>query len=143
MVNLIALDPGTHTGVCIYSTETNGFEFDTLGPNQHHLPLWDLLTVTAPDVIIFERFTYQRRDKVILDSVEYIGVARLYSQLHRVPYAEQTPSSAKNLWTDDKIRTLGLWRPSERHAMDALRHMLYYLTVKKNDRQWVNKLRPS
>jgi hypothetical protein len=97
--------------------------------------------------IVFERFVYQRRDltkgvSLSLKSVEYIGVIRLYAAEHiGVSLHMQTPAQAKNLWTDDKLRKLDLYHRSSPHIRDATRHMLYFLTVTRNNRRWVNLLR--
>jgi hypothetical protein len=109
---------------------------------EHHQTLYDMLVQASPDVVITESFTYRRQDYAILTSVEYIGVAKLYCQEREMPLVQQPPSAAKALWTNDKIKRLGLWRPNERHAMDALRHLLYYVTVTMKDNRFVIASRP-
>jgi len=143
VMRLVSLDPGTHTGVCHFDTETRSWETLTLGPQPHHSTLWNLLRETGVERVIYERFTYQRRDKVVLDSVEYIGVIKLFCQLNNVQDYCQTPSQAKNLWTDDKLKALHLYAPAYPHENDAVRHMLYHLVVTHGDRSWLDVLRPS
>ena len=139
MSNLIALDPGGTTGVALYDglgpIPSKGYEhrFRTLqieGEN-HHLPLWKLLTRTSPQVVICERFDsmpMQAMRTINLDAREYIGVAKLYTQMLGRKFVPQQRSAAKGQWPDDKIKDLHLWQPNAPHAMDALRHLLYYLT---------------
>lgn len=139
----VALDPGGTTGYAqIEYSEDGGYSFwtDQL-KGQHHLHLYGLLEEQEPKAIACERFTYQRRDKVVLDSVEYIGVAKMFSQRTGTPLIIQTPSQAKNLWTDEKLKKLGLYRENMPHAMDAMRHLLYYVTVSLGDRQFVMALK--
>jgi hypothetical protein len=154
-MRVIALDPGGTTGVAIFQrTEhadlDNGtWERFELKPG-HHRTLWELLTGGGPwTTVIWERFMYQRREldkgvSLSLASVEYIGICKLYEDFHEedVTFVEQTPAQAKNLWTDNKLKTLGLYMASAPHANDATRHLLYWLTVNRGERQWVMKLKP-
>ena len=144
-MKIIGIDPGTHTGICVYDARDgveNPFTFQTLGPRAHHEALWDVLGDDPHELhVVCERFTYQRRDKVILDSVEYIGVVKLWCAMYGTKYNTQTPSAAMNLWTDGKIKRLGLWRPNKAHEMDALRHVLYYLTNTLKDYAFIRQAR--
>jgi hypothetical protein len=146
----IALDPGGTTGCCVWTdVDARGnyhgdveFELSQLGPEEHHRALWKKLTGLDPEVVICESFNYRNayRDKVVLDSREYIGIARLYCASTHKRFVLQQPSAAKGLWTDAKIKSLNLWQPGHPHAMDALRHMLYYLTVEVKNLKWVRRL---
>jgi hypothetical protein len=130
---------------------TSSFNYDTvwefrqLGPDQHHLALWKLLTAVNPDVVVCERFQSRPNiggnGTVNLMAPEYIGVAKLYCTSTETDFVLQQPSAAKGLWTDQKIKTLNLWQPNQKHAMDALRHALYYLTVTLQEEHWVQQLR--
>jgi hypothetical protein len=144
-VRIMTLDPGVTTGWAVYPDETQPNSSYPIKLGQHTGALLDLemlLDRYQPDVVIFESFKYQRRDKVVLYPREVIGVIKLWCERRGIQPIEQTPSQAKNLWTDDKIKKLGLWMPSFKHAMDALRHLLYYLVVTKGDRSWLEPLRP-
>lgn len=140
---LLALDPGTTTGYCVY--EQGSFVFGQIGPEMHHKPLWALMKGTEPTTIICEDFTFRpnpNRRKVVLDSKEYIGVVKLYGSAYDVPVKMQMASQAKGFWGEDnRIRKLGLWQPGQRHAMDALRHMLYYLSFDLNDNRFLLQLK--
>ncbi len=138
-IKILSLDPGITTGIA-----TLDFS-DAVHADQvkcDHRAFFDFLVGYDPDSIIFERFVYQRRDKVELWPVEVIGIIRLYSEQFEVPLYAQTPSQAKNLWTDDKLKKLKLWQPGLGHGMDAVRHLLYHLVVTKGDRSWLENLRP-
>jgi hypothetical protein len=136
---ILALDPGVTTGWSYY----NGTRVLQSGQFKgSHLKFEGHLSEWASETIVYERFQYQRRDKVVLYPVEVIGVIKLYAEKWGVSLFEQTPSQAKNLWTDDKLKTLGLWIPGKPHAMDATRHLLYHLVVTKGDREWLEPLRP-
>ena len=136
---IIALDPGVTTGFAIHHYD------DSIKTDQvkcSHRAFYDLLVQFDPSEIVFERFTYQRRDKVVLYPVEVIGVIRLFAEQFEIPLYAQTPSSAMNLFTDEKIKKMGLWTPGLVHGMDALRHLLYYMVVTKGERKWLNALNP-
>lgn len=141
ILNLVALDPGGTTGIArTMFNKTDGtcgkVYVDELG-GAHHKLLWDFLCKESPDVIIYERFTHQNRQSndagagigaIDLVSREYIGVARLYAQLTSKKTAPQMPDTGKKLWPDRKVRGLDLWHPGMPHAMDATRHLLYFVT---------------
>ncbi len=138
-IKVLALDPGITTGIATLNSS------DDVHADQvkcGHRAFYDFLVGYNPDLIVFERFVYQRRDKVELWPVEVIGIIRLYTEQFEVPLFAQTPSQAKNLWTDDKLKKLELWQPSLGHGMDAVRHLLYHLVVTKGDRSWLENLRP-
>lgn len=95
----------------------------------------------------FRQFTGFDKSKVELDSVEYIGVIKLYSQLSHTPLHFQTASVAKHFVSDDKLKRLGWYTPTAGmvHARDALRHLLYRLIVVHGVRepftnQWLAKV---
>ncbi len=138
-VKILSLDPGITTGIATLDSS------DAVHADQvkcDHRAFFDFLVGYDPDAIVFERFVYQRRDKVELWPVEVIGIIRLYTEQFDVPLFAQTPSQAKKLWTDDKVKKLGLWKPGLGHGMDAVRHLLYHLVVTKGDRSWLENLRP-
>lgn len=145
-MKIIALDPGGTTGVAttILSKQTNecSLIFTRQLTGAHHTDLYKYFINESPNVIVYERFIYQdRKKKVSLESVEYIGVAKLYTQLTNKQLAPQMAASAKNLWTDDKVKALGLWQPGQPHAMDAVRHLLLFVTDTLGIQQYVNQLR--
>lgn len=143
MTLIVAYDPGRTTGVAYFRDyKTRGAQSvvtDQLEP--HHLTLWTDIESLDPNKIVYERFQYQRRPNVDLYPVEVIGILKLYASMHGIPIKEQTPAQAKNLWTDEKLKKLDLWVPAKPHAMDALRHLLYYMVVTKGDRSWIDQLK--
>jgi hypothetical protein len=151
-MRIVALDPGGTTGLAFFERSSAGDEgawsHQQLA-GEHHLGLYSKLVELHPEVVIYERFMYQRREldkgvSLVLDSVEYIGVTKLYHAVNveTVDLICQTPAQAKNLWTDDKLKKLGLYIPGAPHAMDATRHLLYYLVVTRGERDWIMRLKP-
>lgn len=155
LTRIVAVDPGVTTGLVFHEVWEDRvspvWQRRELGPDRHHLQLWKYLREIAPHVIVCERFEYriirnQATDMpgVRLESREYIGVCELYSQMYDVPLIMQPVSSAKNLFTDSKLKGLSLYSaPSGRqHMNDATRHALYYIVVTLGRKDYLSKLRP-
>lgn len=112
-----------------------------IGPRRHHVKLLDTLEEQEPDVVVCESFQYRNSlDKAVLIPLEYIGVITLWAEQRNRELVMQTPAMGKGFWTDDKLKTLGLYRPGAPHAMDATRHWLYYVTFTLKDKTYVNAL---
>jgi hypothetical protein len=121
-----------------------------LGPEEHHSKLFSLLGIqqTSEFVLVCESFEFRNkdrrhRDNINLMSREYIGVATLFYQLRMEgrdgqSYWKQTAGLAKSFIPDSgpqankKIKEAGLWHPNQVHAMDATRHLLWYLVNRDN-----------
>jgi hypothetical protein len=139
---ILAIDPGVTTGWCSHEMGTTKFTRGELGPDEHHLDLWELLKRQVPHTVVTERFEYRiLKDQdgnvmpgVRLESREYIGVIKLWCQMGYSRYVPQTSSQAKAFWDDKKLKALGMYQaPSGRqHMNDATRHLLFYLTLNKN-----------
>lgn len=136
-MRVLTLDPGGTTGYCTADLTNNdllNIRVAQLNVPNHHATLWTLLNKFKPEVLISESFEYrnQSRAGLVLVSKEYIGVAKLWYQLNdSSEYIEQSPGVAKSFVADAHIKKLGLWVAGKPHAMDALRHMIYY-TVNGN-----------
>lgn len=137
---LMAFDPGGTTGVAILNL--TGLEsgiptpsLAQLGPHQHHLELWDALNEYRPTHVIFESFEFRNRtrDNLELISRDYIGVITLWSELNPARLYKQSAAQAKGFIKDSgpnanlPIKRLGWYAPGKKHAMDAVRHLTYFL----------------
>ena len=130
-MKIIGIDPGETTGLAIYSTYDD-WSFKQVGPQEHHLALWGFLTQEKPDIIVFERFENRGNQAARLISLEYIGVVKLWASFNQPNLVMQSASQAKGFWTNDKLKACSLWKgTSLKHAMDATRHVLYYLMQTK------------
>jgi hypothetical protein len=128
-MKVIALDPGGTTGWATY--DGNEYKCGQLGP--------DFIVVT-------ESFQYRQgkwRPNVSLMSREYIGVTKLFCANNVHDYVEQTAAQAKALVTDDKVKAMGLWHTGWPHAMDATRHLLFYLVTQCDGRKILEAWRKS
>lgn len=147
-MKIIGIDPGGTTGIATYTTTQSSrlFRRIQLGPHEHHIELYDYLISEGPDLIVCERFDYRpKQGHADLDPVEYIGIVKLYEQrreYHGIPvkvFFQQQLAHDKGLWTDDKLKVIGLHLPNKPHANDATRQVLYYVTNHMNDPYWVEQ----
>jgi hypothetical protein len=162
-MRIVAFDPGGTTGWAFVITDAyTGTLGQLVAPNakwirddywqrgqlggEHHQALEAFLDRIMPDIIVCEDFKYRQRApgsirmNVELDSVEYIGVIKLWVQKRQRKFGFQTelvmqPASVcngKRLVTDKLITKLGLWVPGQRHAMDATEHLVYYMITEQS-----------
>ena len=137
---LMAFDPGGTTGVAILNL--TGLEsgittprFAHLGPHTHRLELWDMLNAYKPTHLIYESFEFRNkaRDNLELISRDYIGIIGLWSDLNPTRLYKQSAAQAKGFIKDSgpnanvPLKRLGWYVPGKKHAMDAARHMAYFL----------------
>jgi len=159
---IIALDPGGTTGWAMWQDTTimagadlgwpwNHFTCGQIGPEEHHDDLYILLETqqTHPFTVVCETFEFRQSDNhregTNLMSREYIGVAKLFVRqrsfvkdgVAQVRYVPQSPSQGKGFVSDEKLKVMGLWVPGQKHARDALRHLVYYLVNKKHMHQLI------
>jgi hypothetical protein len=157
---ILALDPGGTTGVCLYRPWETALWQGHIGPGDHHLRLWELLSKVykasaarqTPLTVVCEAFEFRKterhRDFINYIPREYIGVCKLFWEQHQdTRFVQQSPMnvipgpSGHAFWTDDKVKQLGLWVPGLKHAMDATRHYLYHRVFTLRDKSLLLKLR--
>lgn len=137
---LMAFDPGGTTGVAILNA--TGLEsgipmpiLAQLGPHTHRLELWDMMNKYRPTHVIYESFEFRNktRDNLELVSRDYIGIIGLWSDLNPTRLYRQSAAQAKGFIKDAgpnaniPLKRLGWYAPGKKHAMDAARHMAYFL----------------
>lgn len=152
-MKILALDPGgkgevnSATGWAVFEipadaqtktvswggpVEKHFTEAGQIAKSDHHRQLYALLQSEQPDIIISESFQNRNNDFVQTTPVEYVGVVKLYDQMHpRCQVIWQTASHGKGFSSNNKLVYLHIMlTPSEKwkHANDARRHLLQYLT---------------
>lgn len=141
----IALDPGGTTGWVRYRpNDPQGKQFvcGQMGPLDHHSQLFAHLenSATSHYVVICESFEFRQnrqRDNINLMSREYIGVVKLFGQERHLSVVFQTAAMAKGFVSDEKLKVMGLWVPGHKHAMDAMRHLIYHLVNTQGQRDLI------
>ena len=146
-LTILTFDPGGTTGWAMlkgtgeYDEEANLVEIHDfqitcgqIAEKDHHSQIQLLIETNYrhKTYVICESFKYRNASRYGLDmsAVEYIGIIKLICKDLGIEYSEQSPSQAKGFVPDAKIRSLDLWYPSNRHAMDAIRHMIFALVNK-------------
>lgn len=128
---ILSLDPGITTGYCL--GRMNGVACE-IAYNEAELKPADLLLMLQdiePRVVVYEDFQYRNRarDKLVLFSVQLIGIIEAYRTLAPdCAVTKQTPAQAKGYYSDDALRRLDLYQKGTTHGRDAARHLLHYMT---------------
>ena len=138
---IAAFDPGGTTGWAYVDidveTQETTFHCGMLQAKEHHKELFDFLGhLDVQDfTVVSESFEYRNASRagLVLSSVEYIGVIKHFCQERKVPVVFQMAAQGKirdkpNAFVKpDNLKRLGLYHPSQVHAMDAYGHLLYYI----------------
>lgn len=154
---LISFDPGGATGVAICLFDGQEFHIDatTIWRPEHHQGIQDEIleaVIVSGDLgaltVITEGFEFrqgtQQRRGLELISREYIGVMKLTCNQNGVPLIQQKPAHALSFMDDEKLKRCGELRTplhENRHANDALRHLLFYLINTQKSSYWRDKLK--
>jgi hypothetical protein len=136
MIRVLSLDPGGCTGICeaTIHTEENLFQLNYWQKKWLEADIWQHLHEYKPDALVYESFQYRAggmRQSGILRPVELIGVLRLYEQLY-APLSGTYPQGSSKavgkdaIFTDLKIKEMGLYIPGLEHGRVALKHLLYW-----------------
>jgi hypothetical protein len=136
---VVALDPGGTTGWALLRGDWIEGEFvnrdelyGQLGPSPHHRALLRLLELwsTHNFVIVCESFQERpEKDWTVTIALEYIGVVNTFVEENpHVHLVMQSPSQGKGFWDDRKLKKIDMYYRGMRHARDASRHLLHWLS---------------
>lgn len=141
MIHVWGFDPGETTGWChvsVHEGEVGCFNSGEGSHNNIGNMLFDnpalMAAITKPEIetiFIIEKFVMNAKITQSPWSLETTGLIRYFGDYYHVPLHFQSPSQAKNLIKNEVIQRAGLYVPGRGHAMDAVRHALYFLIIKK------------
>jgi hypothetical protein len=157
---VVALDPGGTTGWAAYSAnrivhdpwnpsqdewKDGLWSWGQIGPGKHHLELEELLDKQSEGIdtfiVVCESFEFRQgkqRANINLMSREYIGVVELWCKHNpKAEYVAQTAGMGKGFVTDPKLRIMGRWIKGQKHARDAMRHLIYYMVNRQRRRDMI------
>jgi len=143
---VMSFDPGGDTGWAVLNRTAHRLKWSTLDDDDHMKRLWNLLHDQWPNLIICEEFTSLHPDfqhAVEIISRDYIGVIKLFSQKYGVPLYMSALAN-KKFWDNKKlVKVQPTLRGDTPHAKDAIRHLLWYETFRREprDQHWLNLLR--
>ena len=136
MRTFIAVDPGLMTGIAWYSDgkfHSTEVEYERAGNY-----IETLITMYSPEGavdLVCEKFFYTQATmkKSRGDwSMKLIGVMEFLAGQHECRLFMQSPSEAKNLMTDSRLKVLGWFNTSKGgHQNDAARHLARHLLKEK------------
>lgn len=157
-MRVLANDFGPHHGFTLWedgNLQSWEIEFGQEGHREFYRTL-DYL-VTPGTIFIGERFLHLHefadRAKIDLTAPEYIGVAKTWLQGagHKDVIWQNASQAcgATAFWGDNKkgeggnqkIKKLGLWQPGKRHAMDSLRHFLFWFSFTHDNAYYLERLK--
>lgn len=153
---VLALDPGgttgwaTYTATVMHDPDGNAeyykqkYACGQFGPEEHHQQLYEFLESQRTSLysVVCESFEFRQgrqRNNLNLMSKEYIGTLKTYSQIEQVSVVFQTAAVGKSFVDDKKLKVMGLWFPRNKHAMDAMRHLVTYLVQKERRYDLIEK----
>lgn len=135
---ILALDPGETTGVAILDNTTDDLKIslsqvETKDVGQAFLKLQSLVRNVQPDHIRAEEYRVygwmaDQHSWALLHTPQLIGAIKVLSVLQDIPLSFKLAQQAKAFWNDDNLKSCGLYSPGLKHARDAERHLLFYLT---------------
>jgi hypothetical protein len=150
VLRYVAIDPGETTGIAILDMPARKWNWDqvTTITKEEYAEFYHYLTRLNNDVetrVICERFNFRMeergRTKIIYTPAEVIGVVKLWCAQNDVPLEEQMAAEGKGFWSDPKLNKLNLNPSGLRHARDATRHLLHYITFDQKDQYYLYGLR--
>jgi hypothetical protein len=92
----------------------------------HEFMAIDLIERIQPQVLVMEKFVLQRRPHIDTFPIELIGTIHRYHENHPgCILVEHMPSNIKGV-TEAILKECDLWIPGHPHAVDAMRHLVFY-----------------
>lgn len=127
---IIAVDPGETCGWAMANFEEDKWTPSQVAAGQSKANDWEDWTADnlTPEVLLLvETFTITARTAQMSQqprALETIGVMKFLARRAGCRIEFQTPSSAKRFATDGQLKKMGLWKPGQDHARDAIRHLV-------------------
>lgn len=160
---IIGVDPGGTTGLCWWRKGMRGDDtyaweqVPNCDTDEQLKVLMQMLSaisgLAVPYVrrhqvhIVVEKFEFRlderERTKIDYTAAQVIGAIRFWAMdLDHIKLVRRGATIGKGFWTDDKIKTLALWVPGNKHAMDATRHLLSYRLFELQHKALLEPFRP-
>lgn len=131
---VMAWDPGETTGQAVLK---NGViylsQIETKDVGQGFLSLQQELSRYNIDHIRAEEYRVyswlaDSHSNQELHTPQLIGAIKVLALQHSIPLSFKMAQHAKAFWNDSNLKASALYSPGMKHARDALRHLLFYLT---------------
>jgi hypothetical protein len=134
--NILGLDPGETTGVAFWDAQKGTIELQQLETKQigqSYDMLENLVAYITIDHIRCEEYRIYNwmadsHAWSILHTPQLIGAIKVLAHREGYDLSFKLAQHAKATWNDNVLRQCGLYSPGLKHARDACRHLLYYMT---------------
>ncbi len=131
---ILAIDPGVTTGFAYRARDGHIYTWQYALTDREDLPytyFMSQLEQLAVDLVVCERFDFrQNKTGVDYTPVELIGLIKSWHETEvgmPIVWQGQDVKSKRSFWTDEKLKTWGVYKPNMPHAMDAIKHLMHYL----------------
>lgn len=133
----IAIDPGEKTGISYYNEEQNHWKAYELNTVKDTTVLYNEIEMFASLyvdklTVICESFVHQQRYNVVYRPIELIGVVKLVCEQKELPLIFQTSGYGLGTFSNESLKSLGMYLPGKKDANQASRHLIQYLTARKH-----------
>jgi len=133
---ILAWDPGETTGQARWKfpeTHIELLQIETKDIGQAFQDLERQVAIQVPDHIRAEEYRVYNwmadsHSWSLLHTPQLIGAIKVLAALQDIPISFKLAQQAKAFWNDENLKVCGLYSPGQKHARDACRHLLYYLT---------------
>ena len=144
-MNILCLDPGNHTGWCLYNDSNGSIIGGTIMEQDTWRYLYVLFTELQPDMVVIESFNLypgmaQHMAWNSFYPVEVIGAVHYLCHKYGIPYVMQKPSVKKYAGklkpelveaikehSSLVVKFMPGAEPFMEHTKDAILHLQYYL----------------
>lgn len=144
-MHILGIDPGETTGIFALNLQPLGSGvLSTMGHDQvvGLSKLYNIIDRAQPDLIVCEGFDRRQKPGNIVSIIKGIAMVDLYVERTGIPLEMQSASYGKGFWDNGKLKRVGAYSPKMKHANDAARHVLQYLSNKGNDKRFIMMLKP-
>jgi hypothetical protein len=130
----LCLDPGETTGIAVFdgSELVRAWQARTKTPAEL-LQFKRRILVRSWSLLVYEGYrVYASKAEQHINSdvhtLRFIGMIETTAYEHQILLVKQMAGQVKGFFTDDKLQEWGFYQAAHRHANDAIRHGLYYLS---------------
>lgn len=137
---LLALDPGETTGWTVIDVGVAG---EIIIANQGQFESWpldkalrrltSLVESFSPNFLVFEAYhvyAWRLNEHTFSEvpTIQLIGMIKTIALQRSINFGEQTAQTGKTFFTDDRLKSLGIYFDGQKHARDSLRHACQFVT---------------
>lgn len=133
-LRILGIDPGGTTGLASWNDGT----WDVRQLPAAEVPAYTREWISWPWAeelhVVCERFVPSSRALTFQpDALELIGYTRYLCQEKGISFTLQSPAPAKKLFPNPTLKTIGAYKQSTPHGLDAARHIALWMHSHQSD----------